>query len=112
LANNGGPTQIIAPELNSLPIDASDPEVCASPPVNGVDQRGYTRPGEGSTKCPIGAYEYDASELLLCDGDCNGDGEITVDEVITGSTWPSATFPCANACPATRTTTARSRSPS
>ena len=52
--------------------------------LNGLDQRGYMRPGEGSTNCSIGAYEYDASEVLLCNGDCDGDGTITVDEVITG----------------------------
>jgi hypothetical protein len=45
----------------------------------GVDQHGYARPGEGSVNCSIGAYEYGAADLLLC----NGDGTISVDEVIT-----------------------------
>jgi cysteine-rich repeat protein len=84
LADNGGPTQTIALLPDSPAIDAGDPEACAGPPVNGVDQRGYARPGEGSVNCSIGAYEYDAADLLLCNGDCNGDGEITVDEIITG----------------------------
>ena len=52
--------------------------------LNGVDQRGYMRPGGGSVNCSIGAYENDAADLLLCNGDCDGDGTITVDEVITG----------------------------
>jgi hypothetical protein len=84
LQDNGGPTDTIALLPDSPAIDAGDPEVCASAPVNGIDQRGYVRPGEGSTNCSIGAYEYAAPEPLVCNGDCNGDGEITVDEVITG----------------------------
>ena len=61
LADNGGPTQTIALQAGSAAIDAGDPEVCAAPPVNGLDQRGYTRPGEGYAKCSIGAYEYGSS---------------------------------------------------
>lgn len=35
--------------------DVADPNICAAPPINGVDQRGMPRPaGEG---CDIGAYE-------------------------------------------------------
>jgi hypothetical protein len=52
--------------------------------VNNLDQRGYMRPGEGSVNCSIGAYEYEGSDLVLCNGDCDGDGTLTVDEVITG----------------------------
>ncbi len=84
LEDNGGPTQTIALLPGSPAIDAGDADVCANPPVNGVDQRGYMRPGDGSATCSIGAYEYDASDLLLCNGDRNGDGEITVDEVLKG----------------------------
>jgi hypothetical protein len=60
LADNGGPTQTIALQAGSPAIDAGDSEVCANPPVNGRDQRGYVRPGMGHTDCSIGAYEADA----------------------------------------------------
>jgi hypothetical protein len=60
LANNGGPTQTIALEADSPAIDAGDESVCAAPPVDNLDQRGYVRPGVGATNCSIGAYEYNA----------------------------------------------------
>jgi CSLREA domain-containing protein len=41
LANNGGPTETMALLDGSPAINAGDPDVCANPPVNGVDQRGY-----------------------------------------------------------------------
>jgi cysteine-rich repeat protein len=61
LRDNGGPTQTIALLAGSPAINAGDPQVCANPPVNGVDQRGYVRPGTGSPNCSIGAYEYNSS---------------------------------------------------
>jgi hypothetical protein len=57
--------------------------VCANPPVNGLDQRGYARPGSGHTQCSIGAYEADAFSPEACTGDCGGTGSVTVDELIT-----------------------------
>ena len=45
----------------SAAIDAGDNAICAAPPVNGRDQRGFGRPGAGSTNCSIGAYEYNAA---------------------------------------------------
>jgi hypothetical protein len=105
LTHNGGQTQTHA--LCSGPgaphsectaaspaIDAGDPAICANPPVNGVDQRGFARPGSGHTQCSIGAYEADAAPL--CSGDCDGTGSVTIDEIITlvnialGNTQPSA----------------------
>jgi cysteine-rich repeat protein len=84
LADNGGPTQTIALQPGSPAIDAGDPEACAGPPVNGVDQRGYARPGTGSANCSIGAYEYDSpGPPAGCLGDCDDSGEVTVDELIT-----------------------------
>ena len=84
-ANNGGPTQTIALLSGSPAIDAGDPQVCAKPPVNGADQRGYVRPGTGHATCSIGAYEYKSPGPpgASCGGDCGGDGEVTVDEIIT-----------------------------
>src|SRR6266446_1759859 len=61
LASNGGPTQTIALEAGSPAINAGNETVCAAPPVNNRDQRGFVRPGMGATKCSIGAYEFDAA---------------------------------------------------
>jgi len=58
LANNGGPTQTIALEPGSPAINAGNETVCAAPPINNLDQRGFGRPGTGATNCSIGAYEY------------------------------------------------------
>src|SRR5439155_10324773 len=57
LANNGGPTQTIALEAGSPAINAGNETICAAPPVNNLDQRGFVRPGMGATNCSIGAYE-------------------------------------------------------
>jgi len=83
LKDNGGPTQTIALLPGSPAINAGDPQVCANPPVNGVDQRGFVRPGAGHTQCSIGAYEADAVSPELCVGDCDGTGRATIDELIT-----------------------------
>ena len=72
LEDNGGPTQTIALLADSPAIDAGDAGVCANPPVNGVDQRGYVRRGEGATNCSIGAYEADGIPARACVGDCDG----------------------------------------
>ncbi len=50
--------------------------------MNGGDQRGYVRPGVGHTQCSIGAYEADAAPAA-CVGDCEADGYVTVDELLT-----------------------------
>ena len=58
LADNGGPTRTMKLLTRFSPspaIDAGDPAICNSSPVNGVDQRGVLRPlGAG---CDIGAFE-------------------------------------------------------
>jgi len=61
LASNGGPTQTIALEAGSPAINTGDETVCAAPPVNNLDQRGFVRPGAGATNCSIGAYEFNAA---------------------------------------------------
>jgi cysteine-rich repeat protein/predicted outer membrane repeat protein len=83
LQDNGGPTQTIALLPGSPAINAGDAEVCANPPVNGGDQRGFARPGTGHTECSIGAYEADAFSPEPCVGDCDGTGSVTIDELIT-----------------------------
>jgi hypothetical protein len=83
LKDNGGPTQTIALLAGSPAINAGDPRVCANAPVNGVDQRGYVRPGAGAANCSIGAFEYDSpGPPPSCTGDCDGDEEVTVGEIM------------------------------
>ena len=64
---NGGPIASMLTmklEAGSDAIDAGDNGLCAVAPVNNEDQRGDTRPKDGShfgtTYCDIGAYEADA----------------------------------------------------
>jgi len=66
LASNGGPTQTIALQAESPAIAAGNQAVCAAPPVNNVDQRGYARPGSDATSCSIGAYEYNSPGPVGC----------------------------------------------
>jgi len=61
LANNGGPTETIALPEGSPAIDAANDAVCAAVPINGVDQRGVTRPQYAH--CDIGAYELLQQDL-------------------------------------------------
>ncbi len=100
LGNNGGPTQTIALAPGSPAIDAGDPEVCANPPVSGVDQRGFVRPGTGYANCSIGAYEYDSpGPPTGCVGDCNDAGTVTIDELLAMVNVALGTIPT-SACPA------------
>ena len=55
LQDNGGPTFTEALLPGSPAIDAADDAVCAAPPVGGIDQRGYPRPG--GPHCDIGSFE-------------------------------------------------------
>ncbi len=55
LRNNGGITKTMELLESSPAIDAGAPEICGSPTVGGLDQRGYGRP---ATTCDIGAYEF------------------------------------------------------
>jgi len=59
LQNNGGPTFTMALGVGSPAIAAGDATISNAPPVNGLDQRGYTR---SATFLPsIGALEYNAT---------------------------------------------------
>src|SRR6266403_238473 len=78
LANNGGPTQTIALEAGSPAINAANETVCAAPPVNNLDQRGFVRPGVGATNCSIGAYEFNSARC----GDVNGDGVVNIGDAL------------------------------
>jgi len=79
LASNGGPTQTIALEAGSPAINAGNETICAAPPVNNLDQRGFVRPGMGATNCSIGAYEFDAAPpaTTCADFPC-GDDEVSI----------------------------------
>src|SRR5262249_43469511 len=56
-ANNDGPTETIALLAGSPGIDHGAPDACAATPVDGVDQRGVSRP---AGQCDIGAFEVGA----------------------------------------------------
>ena len=93
LQDNGGPTQTVALctaagvpagcTAASPAIDTGDDAVCTAAPVNGRDQRGFGRPGSGHTHCSMGAYEAGGTPPQVCDGDCNNDGHVTIDELLT-----------------------------
>ena len=70
LARHGGPTQTIALQAGSPAINAGNEPVCAAPPVNDLDQRGFPRPGTGATTCSIGAYEYWLPGCCQCPASC------------------------------------------
>jgi CSLREA domain-containing protein len=59
LANNGGPTQTMALLADSPAVDNGRTEFCSVSPINGMDQRGVSRPQ--GVFCDIGAYEYNGS---------------------------------------------------
>jgi predicted outer membrane repeat protein len=83
LQDNGGPTRTIALLPGSPAIDAGDPQACGAPPVHGVDQRGYARPGQGYNNCSIGAYEFGSvGPPTGCVGDCDADGNCQVNELV------------------------------
>jgi len=60
LGDNGGPTQTLALVAGSPALDIAPGLTCTAAPVNGLDQRGVTRPqGHG---CDAGAYEAELSK--------------------------------------------------
>lgn len=58
-AVNGGTTATMALQPSSPALDAGSDTVCAASPVNGIDQRGITRPQ--GTHCDMGAFEKNRS---------------------------------------------------
>ncbi len=108
LASNGGPTQTIALLAGSPAINAGDSEACASLPVNGVDQRYYARPGEGSVNCSIGAYEYNSSGPPPVTATATPTATATATPTPTNTLVPSAT-PSASPTPSPTPTTTATR---
>jgi photosystem II stability/assembly factor-like uncharacterized protein len=113
LKNNGGPTQTIALQAGSPAINVGDESVCAAAPVNGVDQRGYERPGVGSTNCSIGAYEYNSSgpPSPTATPTATATQTATATPTVTRSQVPSATVTATPTQPATASPTS-TRTPS
>ena len=60
--DHGGVGFTYLPDPAGSAVDAGDDTVCASAPVDGVDQRGVTRPPMG---CDIGAVEYRFDSVTL-----------------------------------------------
>jgi hypothetical protein len=56
LADNGGPTETHKPLRNSPLKGMGDNALCASAPINNLDQRGEARPD--GIRCDMGAVEY------------------------------------------------------
>jgi predicted outer membrane repeat protein len=63
LQDNGGPTWTHALFAGNNAIDAGDNALCASWPINNLDQRGAARP-QGS-RCDIGAYEAGGIRVII-----------------------------------------------
>ncbi len=63
LASNGGPTQTMAEKPGSPAIDAGNPSGCTDGlgHLQTTDQRGQPRPGKGSNRCDMGAYELQSN---------------------------------------------------
>src|SRR5207249_5632190 len=100
LASNGGPTQTIALGSMSPAINHGDETICAAPPVNNLDQRGFVRPGMGATNCSIGAYEFDAAPSATTTTSTTSTTLNTCPTTSTSTTTTTTTRP-----PATTTTT-------
>ena len=90
LTSNGGPTDTIALDPESPAINAGDESVCAAPPVNDLDQRGFVRPGVGATNCSIGAYEFNG---VRC-GDVNGDGVVNIGDALITAQYDVSVRTC------------------
>lgn len=85
---NGGLTENIAIQAGSSAIDVGNASACQNANIAGRDQRGKPRSvdgnGDGVAQCDVGAFEYGAAELTPpCVGDCLGDDQVTVDEIMT-----------------------------
>ena len=84
---NSGLTENIAIQAGSSAIDGGNASACQNANIAGRDQRGMPRfvdgSGDGVAQCDVGAFEYSAAELPpLCIGDCNGDRQVTIIEVV------------------------------
>lgn len=88
LQDNGGPTPTMALGENSSALGAAFPSVCANAPVNGLDQRGITRPQ--GLACDVGAFESNIFFVNVTedsdDGSCDASpGDCTLREAINAA---------------------------
>jgi CSLREA domain-containing protein len=92
LADYGAPTATLAlctaegspdPSCSgpSPAIDAGDDAVTGPPFDLATDQRGLPR--KWGLHVDIGAYEAQEATVLTCVGDCDGNGQVAVDEILT-----------------------------
>ena len=84
---NGGLTENIAVQAGSSAIDGGNATACQNANIAGRDQRGKPRfvdgNGDGVAQCDVGAFEYGAAgQPPPCTGDCNGDGQITITDLV------------------------------
>ncbi len=68
----GGPTFLHALEATSPAVDKGNPDGCKDPYTNiiSTDQRSYQRHadgGSGTVRCDMGAYEYNATPVIICE---------------------------------------------
>ncbi len=91
LANNGGPTQTLAPLSGSPAIDAGDDTTCAAAPVNSLDQRGASR-WQGA-HCDLGAYEKSPTVVSDCSGP-SGYADRLVEVITAAPAGDTVTFSC------------------
>jgi predicted outer membrane repeat protein len=93
LADNGGPTWTMALQAGSAAVNGGDNTICATDPVNGLDQRGFARVGGGLPNCSIGAYEYNSGPSCGA-GLCVFPPQVCVDgECVTATPTPTSATP-------------------
>ncbi len=68
LADNGGPTKTMMPDIDSGVLNSGDNSICSQDPINNLDQRGVERPQDSNSggvgwNCDIGAVEVRRSDL-------------------------------------------------
>ncbi len=74
LQDNGGLTETHALGVGSDALEMASDAVCAAAPINGVDQRGVSRPQPAAGSCDIGAFESRPFQLAV---QTSGYGRVT-----------------------------------
>ncbi len=85
LGKHGGFTQTMVPASNSPAVDAGLNLYCLAYPISNLDQRGHTRPYNGT--CDIGSVEYSPVQYLL-----NGGFETYTSQFSIPSDWTAIGF--------------------
>lgn len=91
LADNGGPTLTHALLGGSPALNAADAAACTAAPVDGLDQRGFSRtPADG---CDMGSYERDDVIVIPVSVSSLSIGSATVDQN-TGAAYVTGSMTC------------------